>query len=366
MRKHDEDAQHRAHAIDCGVRMQAARALQLHRSAHAAEQDEHAQGQAEGDDEVEMFRPPGGRNGPGRKHRDGQCAADSGQRQPAAPLARSQQRAARNVHQRMRITRRRRHVHIFLAPAPEDDGGDEHEDAGNAECPGRAPGSENARHQQGGEERTEVDGPVEGVIDHFGHRLVALVKLVADKSRYQRLDAARTQRDQEQAGVEAGAVVLEHGQAGVANAVQQGQPQHGVVLAEEAVGDPAAKQRKEVHANDEGVEHILGNARTFGDRQVQQQGSDQERREDVAHAVETEAFAGLVADDVGDLAWHASAGLGGGGNAVVGAHRHCGIRWFARYYARLRARREPLHSSAARIVEIKARVNGRRPTGRSA
>jgi hypothetical protein len=36
--KHDQDAQHRAHAIDCGVRMQAARALQLHRSADAAEQ----------------------------------------------------------------------------------------------------------------------------------------------------------------------------------------------------------------------------------------------------------------------------------------------------------------------------------------
>src|SRR3546814_2207535 len=80
------------------------------------------------------------------------------------------------------------------------------------------------------------------------------------------------------------------------------QPEHGVVLAEEAVGDPAAQQREEVRPYDEDLEDVLRRALAHRLGQVcQQDAADQERHQDVAHAVEAEALAAFVADDVGDL-----------------------------------------------------------------
>ena len=54
----------------------------------------------------------------------------------------------------------------------------------------------------------------------------------------------------------------------MADAVDQREPEHRVVLAEEAVRQPAAEQREEVDADDEGVEDVLGDARAFGFRRV--------------------------------------------------------------------------------------------------
>src|SRR5262249_18050629 len=70
---------------------------------------------------------------------------------------------------------------------------------------------------------------------------------------------------------------------------------------------PASQQREEVDAQDEGVEDLLGPGLALrpGDplRRGEQQGrGDEELRQDVAHPVEREALAALVADDVGDLA----------------------------------------------------------------
>ena len=151
--------------------------------------------------------------------------------------------------------------------------------------------------------------------------LVALVELIADEGRHQRLDAAGPERDQEQTGVEARAVVVERREAGVARAVHEREPQHRVVLAEEPVGEPAAEQREEVDADDEGVEDLLGEARALGLRRVQQEAADQERRQDVAHPVEAEALASLVRDDVGDLARQAAARNGGGRVGNSRGHR---------------------------------------------
>src|SRR5690606_3886024 len=58
----------------------------------------------------------------------------------------------------------------------------------------------------------------------------------------------------------------------------------------------------------------LGAGREVG----QQHRADQERDEDVPHAVEAEALAGLVADDEGDLARH-PAGVGGKGGCAHAA-----------------------------------------------
>src|SRR3546814_2278551 len=65
------------------------------------------------------------------------------------------------------------------------------------------------------------------------------------------------------------------------------QPEHGVVLAEEAVGDPAAQQREEVHPDDEDMEDVLRRALAHRLGQVgQQDAADQERHQDVARSEE--------------------------------------------------------------------------------
>ena len=88
----------------------------------------------------------------------------------------------------------------------------------------------------------------------------------------------------------------------MAYAVDEAQPEDRVVFPKEAVGEPAAKKREEVNADDEGVEDVLGGPGTLRLREVLQQGGDKEHREDVPHAVEAEAFAPLVADDEPNLA----------------------------------------------------------------
>ena len=113
------------------------------------------------------------------------------------------------------------------------------------------------RHEQRGEERAEIDDPVERVEHHLRAVLVRLVELIAHERRDARLDAARAERDQREAGVEARPVRLEEREASVPGAINQAQPEDGVVFAEEPVGQPAAEQREKVNADDEGVEDVL-------------------------------------------------------------------------------------------------------------
>ena len=249
----------------------------------------------------------------------------------------------------MRIVARRRHVDVMAAPQPEHEGGDEHQHARNTERHRRPPVPQEQRRQQRGEERAEVDDPVEGVEDQLGLGLVALVELVAAEGDHQRLDPARAQGDEEQAGVEAGGVVLEQRQAGMAGAVDQREPEDGVVLAEVAVGQPAAEQREEVHADHEHMEYVLGGGVALGalGQVGQQDGADQERHQDVAHPVEAEPFAGLVADDVGNLARHAPGVCGGCAHRRYGCKRSRGYPKSGRHRNRRGARHAPRRKRVA-------------------
>jgi hypothetical protein len=95
---------------------------------------------------------------------------------------------------------------------------------------------------------------------------VGLVELIADERHDEWFDATRTQRNQEQPGVEARAVVVKRREARVSPAVDQRQPQDRAVLAEDPVGDPAAEQREEIHTDHEGVEDVLGDPGALGFR----------------------------------------------------------------------------------------------------
>ena len=298
----DEDAQHGAHAFDGFVGVDAACAFQLHGRADAAEGQQQYQRGTRGNHEAPF--------GNAVERIQGADHADVGHIQAGTRTAidARQQGGAGDAGKRVGIRRRRRHVHVFLGAHPEDEGGGQHHQARDAEGDRGTEVAQEHRHQQRGEERAEVDDPVKQVEDQLGLVLVGLVELVADKRGHQRLDAAGTEGDQEQAEIEAVDAVFKQGQAGMAGAIHETEPENGVVLAEEAVGQPAAQQREEIHADDEGVEHVLGFARALVDRDHQQQGADEERRQDVAHAVKAEAFAAFVGDDVRYLPRHFARG----------------------------------------------------------
>ena len=158
------------------------------------------------------------------------------------------------------------------------------------------------RHQQRREERSEVDDPVERVEDDLRAMLVGLVELVADERRHARFDAAGPERDQRKPDVEADPVRYEQREAELPDAINQAEPEDGVVFPKKPVGQPPAEQRKKINADDEGMKYILCRARPIPLGQIGEERRDQEHRQDVAHPVKAEALAAFVADDVADLA----------------------------------------------------------------
>ncbi|EAU62494.1 hypothetical protein STIAU_4702 [Stigmatella aurantiaca DW4/3-1] len=245
--------------------------------------------------------------------------------QPVAPggaLAAVAQGGEEDLQERVGVVPGGRDDDVVAAAEPVDDGGHEHQHAGDAEGHRRAQALERQRDEERGEERAEVDGPVEDGEDLLHQVLVLLGELVADHGGHARLDAARAQGDEEQARVEAGGAVLEKGQARVAHAVQQAQPEDDAVLAQEPVRQVPAEQREEVDPGHEQVEVRLGHRLPCRRVRVgvHQQVVDEEHREDVPHPVEAEPLTGLIADDVGDLRRKAAALRGEG----LGHARHLG------------------------------------------
>jgi hypothetical protein len=57
----------------------------------------------------------------------------------------------------------------------------------------------------------------------------------------------------------------------VAHDIEEREPENGPVLPEEAIGDPATDQGKEVNADDEGVKDLLGQPGALSFRRVEQQ-----------------------------------------------------------------------------------------------
>ena len=210
----------------------------------------------------------------------------------------------------------------FLRPTQKIEGRQQHERARNAERDrGAVPAQENG-HEQRGEERAEIDRPIERVVDDLREMLVGPGELVAHERRNERLDAAGPDGDERKPCVEARAVVVEQREARVTRDVHQREPEDRAVLAEEPVGDPAAEQREEVHADNEGVENLLRDAGALRLRRIEQQRPHEKGREDVAHPIEAEALAGLVADDVRNLSGQARARGGGRAGQRFGGFIH--------------------------------------------
>ena len=95
---------------------------------------------------------------------------------------------------------------------------------------------------------------------------------------------------------------------------EQGQPEEGVVLAQQAVGEDRPDHRQGVDARHEGVGH--GRGRVIGGllrhARVQIEGR-QVHVQDGLHPVEAEALAALMADDVRDAGGSSLVVVVGGG-----------------------------------------------------
>ncbi len=279
--------------------MNPSRPLQLHPCAAAAEGEHADQRQAKGWHEPQ---PTGKTQRPG-----GESQPDARQRQSASapPRFLSRQRRAHHVEERIGIRRRGRHTNILPASKPEDERREKHQQARNPEGDARAVAAQENGHQERGEKRSEIDAPVERVEHDLRALLVRLIELIADERCNQRLDAAGSDCDEEESGVEPRAIVVERREQCVPGAIDQRQPQDRRILAKEPIRDPAADQRKEINADHEGMKDILGNSRALRFGRVQQQRTDEKRRQDVAHSVEAETFARFVRDDVRNLPRHA-------------------------------------------------------------
>src|SRR4051794_15407235 len=123
----------------------------------------------------------------------------------------------------MRIRWRRWHHDVFPAAQPKNHGGDEHEQARNAEGDSRPELSQKNWHQERREERTKVDDPIKGIEDDLRAVLVSLIELIADKCRDTRFDSTRPKRDQPESDVKSGAIVHEHRETRLTDAVDQAQ-----------------------------------------------------------------------------------------------------------------------------------------------
>ena len=210
----------------------------------------------------------------------------------------------------------RRDVHEAMPSQPEHEGRDRHENAGHAERPARPRPGQQPRRQEGREEGAEVDREVEPAEDALQQVAVRLAELISDVGRHARLDAAGAQRDEQEPGEEPAARLergleerprgVHEGEAEVPRTVDERQQDDREILAEKRVGDDAADHGDKVGSGHEevhplpglGFRHVVRSAR----RRVEVLGHEDD--EDRLHAVEREAFGGLVADDERDAGRH--------------------------------------------------------------
>ena len=209
----------------------------------------------------------------------------------------------------------RRHEDVILFPAPENVSGDGHQDSRHGEGRAVAVMILHPRHDEEREERAEVDGDIKGA-EGFLHqvRLVG-AELFAHERGDARLDAAGAERDQRQADEEADelsvfAKKIAARERAVAGAVEQGHPENRFVTPDDFVREPRAEQRRKIIHEDERLDDRRGVVIAFAETAGGELAADV-AGEDAGHAVVTEAFTRLVADDVFDLA-RPAAGLGFG------------------------------------------------------
>ncbi len=151
----------------------------------------------------------------------------------------------------------RRGVVVVVPPQPEDEDGHEHQHRRDAERHARTEPLQHERADHRGEEPPGLDAHVEVADALVQQAGVLLAVQVADHGDHAGLDAARAERDQAQAQVQAEPRLV-HRQDDAARGVDQGEAEHGLVFPDQQVRQEAAQQRAEVVGEREQVEHHRG------------------------------------------------------------------------------------------------------------
>ena len=233
----------------------------------------------------------------GKRARAGSSQCSPGRRGPELL-----DREPHHPEEAVRVGAGGRDVHVEPAAPPEDDEREGHEHARDREGhPGAEAGQQLGDDEHRGE-RAQVDHPVVEVVDLLEQVLAPRVELVAHVGRRGGLDPAGADGDEREAEHEPGRRVPD-GDGGVAEDVAQREPEDDPVAPQEAVGDPGAHERRQVHGEDEEV--VVGLGVRFPDPQEGHHVDGEDR----GHPVEREALAPLVPGQVPDLRREAVLGL---------------------------------------------------------
>src|SRR5262249_37291439 len=172
----------------------------------------------------------------------------------------------------------RRNVNETPPTQPENERGQEHQNAGNgkgdarSEMPllfnGESPPARQQRRQvrprvgldsrnaRNGKEGTEIDAEVEDLVDGPHAEPVALAELVPDVGRHAGLDAAGAESNQREAQVDAGKRVFPSGKDSVACTVEKRDVENRPILASESVGNDCPEQGQRVDTSEEQVNRL--------------------------------------------------------------------------------------------------------------
>jgi hypothetical protein len=203
----------------------------------------------------------------------------------------------------------RRHVHHFLATAPEKQSRDQHRDPRNSKCPPRSvlriaekPGTKKRRNEGAGVNR-EIE-PAK----HFRQQMfVRIAKLIANVCRHAWFNAACPQTNQKQSDRQHRSLANRNppgsGHARereIAQAVDDREREDGPIFAQPAVGDDRAENREKVNAENEVMRVHVRLVRTHRRKHTGliQNVMRHENGQDRLHAVIRETLGSFVADDV--------------------------------------------------------------------
>ena len=192
---------------------------------------------------------------------------------------------------------------------PEDKCGQQHEKTGNRKGDLWPVAFKQKRRKERGKKRTKIDGEIKYTEHLFDEVLILFGELIAHIRAHYRLDPAGTDRDEREPHHHARRIAHQR-QYKTANGINNGQPHDGFVLAPKHVGDNRTNEWRKVGGGTKQVIPTFGGGfvdmsqLTVHAKQILGHVHDQNG----AHAIVTETFRGLVADDERDPLGH----LGGG------------------------------------------------------
>ena len=201
----------------------------------------------------------------------------------------------RKLRRILHLPASRRLAGIMARAQPENQRGQAHEDARNAESPAVTPVIAHGGNNQKGGGGAQIDGPVKPGEDLCQQMFLVRAELVPHESGDIGLDPARADGNKGQAGIDPGAGVAKKKERAVSETIKKRNAQNRPVTPQPSVGHPAADQGQKINRGPKKMIRL----RRLGVAHVQLFGHVVD--EDASQPVIAETLAGFVADDIFDL-----------------------------------------------------------------